>query len=257
MDLVCGPNAVFEALRGQRPVTRLLVARDTRSDTGKTARVLEEARNRGIPVRRVTRQELDRLATGRHQGLVAQVASFRPSQDPDEALDAIPGVPLLVILDGIEDPRNLGAVLRTCECAGVGAVFVPRRRSAPFSEVAVKAAAGALEHLTVVEVPNIPSLIRQLGQRGIWSVGLDGTAPGGLETFDYCQPAALVLGAEGRGLSRLVRDRCDSLVSIPVLGAIDSLNVSVAAGVALYHAVRERLGAGQEGSRPGEGRKGG
>jgi len=193
-------------------------------------------------VRRVTRQELDRLAAGRHQGLVAMVGAFRPGQDPEAALEAIEGVPLVVVLDGIEDPRNLGAVLRTCECAGVGAVFVPRRRSAPFSEVAVKAAAGALEHLQVVEVPNIPAVIRLLGRKGIWSVGLDGSAPGGLGSFDFSQPVALVLGAEGRGLSRLVRERCDSLVSIPVLGAIESLNVSVAAGVALYHAVFQRLG---------------
>ncbi len=137
MDLVCGPNAVFEALRGERPVVRLLVARETGPGAGKTARVLEEARRQGIPVRRVTRQELDRLATARHQGLVAVVGAFRPGRDPEEALDAMAGVPLVVVLDGIEDPRNLGAVIRSCECAGVGAVFVPRRRSAPFSEVAV------------------------------------------------------------------------------------------------------------------------
>ncbi len=135
-------------------------------------------------------------------------------------------------------------MIRTCECAGVGAVFVPKRRSAPFSEVAVKAAAGAMEHLPVVEVPNIPSLLRQLGKRGIWTVGLDGSATAGLDTFDFCQPVALVLGAEGRGLSRLVRERCDSLVSIPVFGALDSLNVSVAAGVALYHARYLRLSSG-------------
>ncbi len=253
MDLVCGPNAVFEALRGDRPVVRLLVAREAGPGAGKTARVLEEARRLGIPVRRVTRQELDRLATARHQGLVAMVSAFRPGGDPDEALDAIAGVPLVVVLDGIEDPRNLGAVLRTCECAGVGAVFVPKRRSAPFSEVAVKAAAGALEHLPVVEVPNIPSLLRLLGKRGIWTVGLDGSAPAGLGSFDFSQPTALVLGAEGRGLSRLVRERCDSLVSIPLLGAIESLNVSVAAGVALYYAVFQRLDRGQPGGGSGNG----
>lgn len=247
MDLVCGPNAVFEALRGDRPVVRLLVARESGSATGKTARVLEEARRRGIPVRRATRQELDRLASARHQGLVAVVSAFRPGSDPEAALDAITGVPLVVVLDGIEDPRNLGAVIRTCECAGVGAVFVPRRRSAPFSEVTVRAAAGALEHTTVVEVPNIPSLMRLLGQRGIWTVGLDGSAPTGLGGFDFSQPVALVLGAEGRGLSRLVRERCDSLVSIPLFGTLDSLNVSVAAGVALYHAVFQRLEQGPPG----------
>lgn len=252
MDLVCGPNAVFEALRGERPVVRLLVARETGPGAGKTARVLEEARRQGIPVRRVTRQELDRLATARHQGLVAVVGAFRPGRDPEEALDAMAGVPLVVVLDGIEDPRNLGAVIRSCECAGVGAVFVPRRRSAPFSEVAVRAAAGALEHLPVVEVPNIPALLRLLGRRGIWSVGLDGSAPGGLGSFDFCQPTALVLGAEGKGLSRLVRERCDSLVSIPVFGALDSLNVSVAAGVALYHAVFQRLERGPEGDGRGK-----
>ncbi len=249
MDLVSGPNAVFEALRGDRPVVRLLVARSTGPAEGKTARVLEEARRRGIPVRRATRQELDRLASGRHQGLVAVVSAFRPGSDPEAALDAIEGVPLLVILDGIEDPRNLGAVIRTCECAGVGAVFVPRRRSAPFSEVTVRAAAGALEHTPVVEVPNIPSLIRQLGQRGIWTVGLDGSAPTGLSGFDFSQPVALVLGAEGRGLSRLVRERCDSLVSIPLFGALDSLNVSVATGVVLYHAVFQRLEQAPEAGR--------
>jgi len=251
MDLVCGPNAVLEALRGGRAVTRLLVAREDGAAGGKTVRILEEARRQGVPVRRVSRRELDRLAAGRHQGLVAMVAAFRPGQDVDGALDAIEGVPLVVVLDGVEDPRNLGALARTCECAGVGALFVPRRRSAPFSEVAVKAAAGALEHLPVVEVPNIPSLLRLLGERGIWTVGLDGAAPGGLASFDFTQPAALVLGAEGRGLSRLVRERCDGLVSIPVFGALDSLNVSVAGGVALYHAVFQRLAS--HGAPPGVG----
>jgi 23S rRNA (guanosine2251-2'-O)-methyltransferase len=256
MDLVCGPNAVFEALRGDRPVVRLLVAREPGPDAGKTAKALEEAHRLGIPIRRVARQELDRLAAARHQGLVAMVGAFRPGRDPQAALDAITGVPLVVVLDGIEDPRNLGAVIRTCECAGVGAVFVPKRRSAPFSEVAVKAAAGALEHLPVVEVPNIPSLLRLLGERGIWTVGLDGSAPAGLDGFDFSQPAALVLGAEGKGLSRLVRERCDSLVSIPMFGALESLNVSVAAGVALYHAVFQRLERGSAGDGIGNGGNG-
>jgi len=248
MDLVCGPNAVFEALRGGRPVVRILVAREAGPPGGKTARLLEEARNQGVAVRRVSRRELDRLAAGRHQGLVAQVSAFRPCQDPDAVLDAIAGTPLLVVLDGIEDPRNLGAILRTCECAGVDAVFVPRRRCAPFSEVAVKAAAGALEHLPVVEVPNINSLLKLLGKRGIWTVGLDGSAPAGLDSFDFSQPTALVLGAEGRGLSRLVRERCDSLVAIRLFGRLDSLNVSVAAGVALYHARFQRPEPGSGGS---------
>jgi 23S rRNA (guanosine2251-2'-O)-methyltransferase len=247
MDLVCGPNAVFEALRGDRPVVRILVARESGPPGGKTARLLEQARNRGIPVRRVSRKELDRLAAGRHQGLVAQVSAFKPGQDPEAVLDGVTGVPLLVVLDGIEDPRNLGAILRTCECAGVDAVFVPRRRSAPFSEVAVKAAAGALEHLPVVEVANIPALLKLLGKRGIWSVGLDGSAPAGLGSFDFRQPVALVFGAEGRGLSRLVRERCDGLVAIPLHGRLDSLNVSVAAGVALFQARFQRSGQGASG----------
>src|SRR5437660_6304552 len=166
--------------------------------------------------------------------------------DANELLDAVGAAvgrdrePLAVVLDGIEDPRNLGAILRTAECAGVDGVFIPERRAAGLNETVAKASAGAVEYVPVARVTNLSRLIEQLKERNVWVVGTAADAPMNYTEWDWTRPSAVVLGAEGAGLHRLVRERCDALVRIPVRGKIESLNVSVATGIVLYEALRQR-----------------
>ena len=148
--------------------------------------------------------------------------------------------PLVLVLDGIEDPRNLGAILRTAECAGASGVFIPERRAAGLNETVAKASAGAVEYLPVARVTNLSVLIRQLKERNVWVVGTAADARSDYSEWDWTRPTAIVLGAEGSGLHRLVRENCDQLVKIPVHGRIESLNVSVASGIILYEALRQR-----------------
>jgi 23S rRNA (guanosine2251-2'-O)-methyltransferase len=200
-----------------------------------------------VPVRRAPRASLDRLVgTGaNHQGVIAHVAAAR-YRDADDLLDSLAArigtddPPLAVVLDGVEDPRNLGAILRTVDCAGGHGVFIPERRAVGLTETVAKAAAGALEHVPVARATNLARLIEQMKERNIWTVGTSADAEMNYTEWDWTGPSAVFLGGEGQGLHRLVRERCDALVRIPVRGAITSLNVSVAAGVVLYEAVRQR-----------------
>lgn len=242
---VFGVQPVLEALRaGQRPVERVTVAEGAHE--GRLREIFDLARAAGVPVRRAPRAELQRLAVGaNHQGVVASIAAAR-YLPADELLDALAtrvgtnDPPLAVVLDGVEDPRNLGAIIRTGECAGAHGVFVPERRAAGLTETVAKAAAGALEYVPVARAANVARLIAQLKERGVWTVGTAADAALTYNEWDWTQPCALLLGGEGVGLRRLVRERCDVLVSIPLRGHVESLNVSVAAGIILYEAVRQR-----------------
>lgn len=242
---VFGVQPVLEALRaGTRPVERLTLAEGAHES--RLREILEIARYADIPVRRVPRADLQRLAAGaNHQGVVATIAAAHYTH-ADELLDALSArvgtndPPLAVVLDGVEDPRNLGAVLRTTECAGAHGVFVPERRASGLTETVAKAAAGALEYVPVARVANVARLLEELKGRGVWTVGTAADAEKDYTEWDWTQPSALLLGGEGEGLRRLVRERCDVLVRIPLLGRIESLNVSVAAGIVLYEAVRQR-----------------
>jgi len=205
--------------------------------------LLELARQKRIPVHRVPKLELG--GDSRHQGVIARVAAARYA-DPDELLEALESrmgsiePPLALGLDGIEDPRNLGSILRTAECAGVHAVFVPERRATGLTDVVAKVAAGALEYVPVARVTNLVRLIEELKARNIWVVGAAGDAKQVYTEWDWKLPSAIMLGNEGRGLHRLVRESCDTVVSIPVVGHLESLNVSVSAGILLYEARRQR-----------------
>jgi 23S rRNA (guanosine2251-2'-O)-methyltransferase len=243
--LLFGVQPVLEALRaGQRPVERLTVAEGAHE--ARLQEILELARAARVPVRRAPRAELQRLADGaNHQGVVALVAAARyfDAEELLEALAARVGTkepPLALVLDGVEDPRNLGAIIRTAECAGAHGLFVPERRAAGLTETAAKAAAGALEYVPVARATNLVRLIEELKALGVWTIGTAADARVSYTEWDWTQPCALVLGGEGEGLRRLVRERCDALVSIPLRGHIASLNVSVAAGVLLYEALRQR-----------------
>jgi 23S rRNA (guanosine2251-2'-O)-methyltransferase len=234
---ICGVHAVYEALTAERqPIERIHIAREAQS--GKIREILELARERGVPVRKEERVVLDRLARGEvHQGIVAisgevEYADFEVLFKKDK--------PLIVVLDEVEDPHNLGAVIRTAEACGVSGIVVPERHSAPLSATVVKASAGASAHIPVVRVKNLANVIDEMKERGVWVVGVDTAGTQEWTNFDYRGPIALVLGGEHRGLRRLVRQHCDALVRLPMLGKIASLNISVAAGVVLYEVVRQR-----------------
>jgi 23S rRNA (guanosine2251-2'-O)-methyltransferase len=219
---------VAEALRAGRPFERVLVARGAGGP--RLQEIIDLARRASAPVRFEARATLDRLAgTAAHQGVVAIGAALAYADFERAATSA-----LVVALDGVEDPHNLGAIIRTAHAAGAGTVIVPERRSAGLTDVVAKAAAGALEHLPVVRVTNINRALEDLKKRGFWIYGIDQRGAETYDSVEYLSPTALVLGGEGKGLHELVRKRCDALVRIPMAGQISSLNVSVAAGVALF-----------------------
>jgi len=236
--IIYGINPVLEALRTGR-VRELRIGGRA---GGRMQEVLAVADEREVRVRRVPAESLDRDARGgAHQGVVALVEGTR-DYSVDELVRGTARPPLLVVLDGIEDPHNLGAILRTADAAGVDGVIVQSRRSASLGGAAAKASAGAVAHVRIATVVNIARTLDELKQAGVWTVGLAGDATTPYDRVDFTLPTAVVLGAEGAGLRRLVRERCDLLAAIPMTGHVDSLNVSVAAGVTLFEAVRQRRG---------------
>lgn len=240
--IIYGINPVLEALRAGR-VKELRVGE--RAD-GRLKQLLALADERGVRVRRVPADLLDRDShRGVHQGVIAEVEKVA-DYSIEEIVSGASDAPLVVVLDGVEDPHNLGAILRTADAAGVDGVVIQSRRAAARGGVAAKASAGALAHVKISEVVNIARAVEELKEAGIWTVGLAAEAPDSYEVIDLTLPTALVVGAEGSGLRRLVRDRCDRLASIPMRGHIGSLNVSVAAGVVLFEAVRQRRVASDE-----------
>ena len=242
---VFGVNPVLEALRAKRRAIREITIASGTKDS-RLAQLIEMARAEHVPVHYAPRQQLDR-ATGNavHQGVVARIAAAEYT-DADELLESIDQLarnetpPLVVVLDGVEDPHNLGAILRTAECAGVNGVFVPERRAAGLTDTVGKASAGAIEYVPVARAVNLSRLIDQLKERNVWVVGTAADASMDYTGWDWTRPSAIVMGSEGSGLHRLVREHCDALVRIPVRGQIKSLNVSVATGIIVYEALRQR-----------------
>jgi 23S rRNA (guanosine2251-2'-O)-methyltransferase len=238
--LVYGINPVVEALRAGK-VRRLRIS--ARSDK-RMDEILALAAKRGIAVERADPQALDRAAKGGvHQGAVAEIEEAVEYSVADLVLPPKGGSclqPLVVVLDGIEDPHNVGAILRTCDAAGVTGVIRQERHSASLDGVVGKASAGALAHARIATVVNIARAVEELKEANVWTIGLAGDAGDRHTDVDWTLPSAIVLGAEGTGLRRLVRERCDRLVRIPMRGHVESLNVSVAAGVVLFEAVRQR-----------------
>ncbi len=236
-----GRHPILEALRAGRPLRKLLVARPITAHRP-LRDLIGEARRRGIPVQEVDAAVLDRLAQTRTpQGVIAYAAAhatvdldaiLQRSRERGEA-------PFVILLDGVEDPGNLGAIIRSAEAAGVDGVVVPRHRAAGLSPSVAAASAGAIEHVLVAQVTSIPSAIERLKHQGVWVIGADAGARDVLYGAAIEPPVALVVGGEGRGLSRLVRERCDRLVRIPMHGATASLNVSVAAGILLFEVRRQ------------------
>lgn len=242
-----GRNAVMELLRAGRTVDKLFVAPD---QNGRMADIIALAKKSGAVVTQVDRRKLDAMSeTGVHQGVIAQAAAheyvsiddiLQVARDRGEQ-------PLILVCDGLTDPHNLGAVIRSAETAGAHGVVIPKRRSVGLTATAAKASAGAIEHIGVARVTNLAAAIDELKENGVWVFGADAGGDKQLYEADFAGAAAIVIGSEGNGLSRIVHDKCDFIVSIPMKGKVNSLNASAAAAVLLYEAVRQRLGEERHG----------
>ena len=242
MPNIYGVLPVLEALRaGARRIDRIVIAEGARD--ARLREVLEAAQSARVPVRREPRVALDRLTdSANHQGVIA-VTSAASYADAGDLVSRISPDTVFILLDGVEDPHNLGATIRTAECGGASAVIVPERRAAHLTEAVAKTSAGAVEHLPVARVTNLASFIEELKKHNVWVVGVEGSGQMAYTEFNYSGATALVFGGEGAGLHRLVRERCDAVVSIPMHGKVTSLNVSVAVGVVLFEVLRQRTAA--------------
>ncbi len=241
-EIIAGRNAVAEALRAGRPIDSVYVRRGDR--TGSVNAILRMARDAGVTIKDADPRKLDAMCAGEnHQGVaaVAAVRAFSETEDIFALAESRGEPPFLIVCDEIEDPHNLGAIIRTAECAGAHGVVIPKRRSVGLTAAVGKASAGAVEYLPVARVPNIAAFLDEIKARGVWVYTAD------MDGADWCQtdfsgPAALVVGSEGFGVSRLVKEKSDFIVSLPMKGRINSLNASVACGILCYEIARQRAG---------------
>lgn len=242
-DLIYGRNPVLEALRSNQLIDDILIARGAKAK-GPIAEILERARAQDIAVEWVDRGQLDRMARS-HQGVVARVPTFEYAAVEDMLALARERNerPLLLALDQVQDVHNLGSLIRTAEAVGAHGLIIPERRSAGVTAAVHKSSAGAVMHLLVAQVKNLVRTLKQLKEEGLWIVGLDMAGDRDYDDMDWVMPLAIVVGSEGRGLSRLVRETCDFLIRLPMRGSVDSLNAAVAGSIVLYAAWRH--GAGQ------------
>ena len=241
-NIIEGKNAVIEAIRAGRPLDKIFLARGSADKA--LGFIASNARNAGIAVTECDRRKLDAMSQtgGAHQGVIA-VTAAREYCSVDDILALARAKnedPLVVVCDGLEDPRNLGAVIRCAECAGAHGVIIPRHHSAGITSAADKASAGAAEHMLIARVPNLTAALQDLKKAGLWVYGAEANGDSPLWKTDMKGPVCLVIGSEGQGLSRLVRENCDFIMTIPMAGRVNSLNASVAAAILLYEIVRQR-----------------
>lgn len=242
-DLIIGRNPVLEALKAGKPIDSILIS--SGSSGGALGRIVAEARRAGATLKETDKKKLDRLSGGApHQGVIAISAAKRYSTT-DEIFNLAESKnepPFIIVLDGVEDPRNLGAIIRIADCLGAHGIIIPKRRSVGLTYSVGRASAGAVEHVTVSRVSNLSSEIDELKRRGLWIYGADASedVEKKLDREDFTGPLALVIGSEGAGISRLVKEKCDVIVSIPLRGKVNSLNASVAAGIIAYEVLRQR-----------------
>ncbi|MBM7096597.1 MULTISPECIES: 23S rRNA (guanosine(2251)-2'-O)-methyltransferase RlmB [Alteribacter] len=245
-DMIAGKNPVIEALKSPRPIHKIWIAEG--SQKGQMGKVMDLAKSRKVNVQFVPKKKIDQMAdTAQHQGVIAQVAAYE-YQDMDDlfaAAEKSGEPPFFLLLDELEDPHNLGSILRTADAAGAHGVIVPKRRSAGLTATVAKASTGAIEHIPVVRVTNLARTMDELKDRGLWFVGTDAAGNEDYRETDFDMPVGLVIGSEGKGMSRLVKEKCDFLVQIPMAGHVTSLNASVAAALLMYEVYRRRHPKGQ------------
>ena len=239
MSILYGIHAVAEALKASpERIERICIERGQKKP--RIQEIVESARQNHVRISFEDRSWLDRKAEGaRHQGVLCFAAEMA-TLDSEDILAQAKSPGLVVVLDGVEDPHNLGAILRSAEAAGADGVFLPQHRSAALSATVVKASAGAASHVKLARVTNLAQFIESLKKKGFWVAGLDADSDKSIWDVDLTIPTALILGSEGSGLHRLVREKCDYIVSLPIRGVVSSYNVSVAAGIALYEVIRQR-----------------
>lgn len=240
-DVIIGRNAVLESLESGREINRILILKSGRG----FEKILDLARAKKIPFDFVDKDRLDRLVPGKNQGIAAMVSpiEFATLDDILAIAESKKQTPFVLILDELEDPHNLGALIRTADAVGIHGVIVPKRRSAPISSTVAKSSAGAVEHVPIARVGNIRDTLEELKTRGLWIVGADLDSEKFMYDVDLSIPLGIVIGNEGRGLRRLTRESCDILVKIPMLGKIQSLNASVAGALLMYESLRQKRGS--------------
>jgi 23S rRNA (guanosine2251-2'-O)-methyltransferase len=252
-ELIAGKHPVQEALRSGRAIHKIWIADQAQHHSMQA--IAAEARRLGIVVQYVDKRKLDQMAGDvRHQGIVAQAAplAYAALDDLLAAAQAKGEPPFILLLDEIEDPHNLGSILRTADCAGAHGVVIPKRRSAGLTAAVSKTSAGAVHHVPVARVANLAQTVDRLKEQGVWIAGADAAAPQSVYDADLTVPLAIVIGNENRGIGRLIKEKCDFLLKLPMSGRINSLNASVAAGILMYETVRQRTraAAGAGGTRP-------
>lgn len=242
-DIIEGRNAVIEALRVGRSIDKIFIAK---GETDKTlGHIASKAREAGIVVVDADRRKLDNMSvTHSHQGVIAIVGvnEYCSVEDILAVAEKKGEAPFVIVCDEVSDPRNLGAIIRSAECAGAHGVIIPKRRSAGLTAIVGKASAGAAEHMAIARVPNIPAVLKELKDKGLWVYGAAAGGSNDLWDTDFTGAMALVIGSEGDGIGRLVRENCDFIVNIPMVGKINSLNASAAASVIMYEVLRQRSG---------------
>ncbi len=244
-DYIIGKNPVIEALKSERDINKILIAEGSQS--GQMQQVIGMAREANVMVQFVPKKKIDQLTEGNHQGVIAQVAAYEYAEIDDlfTAAEKKNEAPFFLLLDEIEDPHNLGSIMRTADASGAHGIIIPRRRAVGLTSTVAKSSTGAIEYIPVVRVTNMAQTIDELKERGVWIAGTDASAKQDYRQIDGTLPLGLVIGSEGKGMGRLIRDKCDFLLSLPMVGHVTSLNASVAAALLMYEVYRKRNPLGE------------
>lgn len=244
-DYIIGKNPVIEALKSERDINKILIAEGSQS--GQMQQVIGMAKEANVMVQFVPRKKIDQLSEGNHQGVVAQVAAYEYAEIDDlfAAAEKKNEAPFFMLLDEIEDPHNLGSIMRTADAAGAHGIIIPKRRAVGLTATVAKASTGAIEYIPVVRVTNMSRTIDELKERGVWIAGTDASGKEDYREFDGTLPLGLVIGSEGKGMGRLIKEKCDFLLSLPMAGRVTSLNASVAASLLMYEVYRKRYPLGE------------
>ncbi|AGX02148.1 MULTISPECIES: 23S rRNA (guanosine(2251)-2'-O)-methyltransferase RlmB [Bacillaceae] len=239
-DFIIGKNPVLEALRAERDINKIFIAEG--SQGGQMQQVIGLAKTNGVLVQFVPKKKLDQMAEGIHQGVVAAVAAYEYAEVDDlfAAAEKKNEAPFFLLLDEIEDPHNLGSIMRTADAVGAHGIIIPKRRAVGLTATVAKASTGAIEHIPVARVTNLARTIDELKEKGVWIAGTDAKGSEDYRRFDGTMPLGLVIGSEGKGMGRLIRDKCDFLIHLPMAGHVTSLNASVAAALLMYEVYRKR-----------------
>ncbi|MFJ5763252.1 23S rRNA (guanosine(2251)-2'-O)-methyltransferase RlmB [Neobacillus sp. NPDC093182] len=239
-DYIIGKNPVMEALRSERDINKILIAES--SQRGQMQQLIQLAKEANVIVQFVPKKKIDQISDENHQGVLAYVAAYQYAEMDDlfAAAEKKNEPPFFLLLDEIEDPHNLGSIMRTADAVGAHGIIIPKRRAVGLTATVAKASTGAIEHIPVVRVTNMARTIDELKERGIWIAGTDASGKQDYRQFDGTLPLGLVIGSEGKGMGRLVRDKCDFLINLPMAGKVTSLNASVAAALLMYEVYRRR-----------------